>query len=170
MPIREIIRKKAEFLSKQANALSAKIKIIPKSSYSLGEPIDLDIELALRSPIEARGFEAKLVCIETRREKIVREMDTYDRMQERDLGVPYSTHLHTSTRTIEKEIYSQKLQLGKKGRYESGIYHARFEPPKSSPATSHAWHDSRKIVWKVLVKLDIPHAPDAYAQKEIVIA
>ncbi|MEM4633904.1 MAG: hypothetical protein QW275_01995, partial [Candidatus Anstonellaceae archaeon] len=148
MPIREILRMKSEFLSKQVNALASKVKIHAKRAYQRGEKAGVDIELILKAPLEARSLQAKLTCTEIKKTKTVREMDTYDRRQEKDLGIPYSTHLQTSTSISEKEIHSERIVLGKHKKYESGIFHAEFDLPASLPPTNHAYgHENRKVIW-----------------------
>ncbi|MCX8195340.1 MAG: hypothetical protein N3G22_04525 [Candidatus Micrarchaeota archaeon] len=171
MPIQKIISKKAEFISKQSTALLSKIKIkTDQGSYSPGSRVLATIELHLKKPIEARSLEARLFCTQTRRTKAMREMDTYDYRMERELGVPRTTHLAATTSVSEKVVHSERKIVSGQKKYESGAFEVEFQLPPSAQPTSHSFsHDSKKVVWKIEARLDVPLAPDIVAAKEIIV-
>jgi len=170
MPLHGLIKKNIAFLSKHANLLSSRIRIRADSHCFVGGTLAADIELDLKEPIEARSLEARLVCVEAKRTKTSREMDTHDYRLEKELGVQRTSHLQTTTSVSEKVVHSERKRLGGRKKYESGTYHAEFQIPHAAPHTRHSYgQDNRKASWRLEAKLDVPLALDISASRAIIV-
>lgn len=141
-----------------------------KTGYSAGEEIVATITLSLKKPVNARGIYAVLECQETHKQQQTRPMDQYDYDREKELGIPRSTHLRTSTIYHEEVIFRKEVKVAGEGEFNSGEFQARIRlPPDAKPTSREYGHDNKIHVWKLKAKLDIPLALDKGATTEIFV-
>lgn len=171
MPIKSLVDRKIGFLSKQANVLLARIRVMPDHhSYLPGGTIRATIRIHLKKPLEARSLSARLYCVQTSKVTSAYVMDSYDYQMDKELGIPRSTHIRNSSSNVQKVIHSERKKISGHSTYQSGDYVVEFPLPHSAPRTRHSFgHDGKKAIWKIDAKLDVPLAPDISATKEIAV-
>ncbi|MEM4348097.1 MAG: hypothetical protein QXN37_00825 [Candidatus Anstonellaceae archaeon] len=148
----------------------SKIKIHTEGYAKRGEKLFLEIELNLPQPLKARKLEVTLNCIQIKKSKTMTEMHVFDRMEEKELGIPHQTHMRERTSIIEKVAYKQTKKLDGERLYESAKYSVDFDIPNNSlPTIKHFDAHGRKVGWFVVAKLDVPLALDIVAKKEIIV-
>ncbi|MEM3060623.1 MAG: hypothetical protein QXW70_02245 [Candidatus Anstonellales archaeon] len=144
--------------------------ILDRENYKPGMEITAQIHIKLKKEIRARGIFATLICTEKRLEEVRRVMDSYDYLQERDLGVQRRTHIKTEVREISRICYSKDVKLAGEGIYKEEEFVAKFLIPRDAKTTSYEFgHDNAIYVWRIKVKIDIPFALDKNAQKEVMV-
>lgn len=171
MPVGRILKKNAEFISKQVDAVTSGMDItFDAGAYRPGEAVKAHITLKMSRPMEARGLRARIWCVETERKTNSRVMDAYDYREDASVGVPRSTHIRTNTTIVEKTVYSEEKEIGGPGWFENGTHVVEFRMPAAARATKHSFgDDGKKAVWMIEAKLDIPAALDVRATREIIV-
>jgi len=141
-----------------------------RDAYSAGDTVIATVKLSLDKRTKARGVYVRLVCKERKMVKTTTVMDRYDYDRDREMSVPYSSHMETKTEERTKNWFEQEKKVCGEGEFVEGTYEVRFSLPKNAPPTSHEFgHDNLIHVWKISAKLDVPFAIDKNAQKEIFI-
>ncbi|MCX6769416.1 MAG: hypothetical protein NT051_01915 [Candidatus Micrarchaeota archaeon] len=143
---------------------------LDQQSYSPGDIISAAIILKLDSEKRARGLFARLVCVEQTLHKTNVVLDKYEYDRDKEMSIPYSSHMETRTETREKTWFSKEIRLVGNGTFASSEYTAVFQLPPGAPPTSHEFgHDGKIHVWKVCAKLDIPLAIDENGEAEVFV-
>lgn len=141
-----------------------------KSSYAAGDTIIATVRVSLKKKLKARGIFVRLVCRERKLVKTMAIMDRYDYERDREMSVPYSSHMETRTEERSRSWFEQEKRICGEGEFFEGEYEARFALPKNAPPTSHEFgHDNLIHIWKISAKLDVPFALDKNAEKEILV-
>ena len=144
---------------------------LDKGSYSPGESIRATVTVRLDKPVRARGIYARLVCNERKKVKVDRVMDQYDIDRRKELGVPHSTNIVTTTEERTRVWFEQEKKVAESAEFYEGSYDVVFNLPSGAPPTSYEFgHDGMVHVWKMSVKLDIPLAPDENDEIEVVVS
>ncbi|OIO20979.1 hypothetical protein COV61_01050 [Candidatus Micrarchaeota archaeon CG11_big_fil_rev_8_21_14_0_20_47_5] len=141
---------------------------LDRGAYEAGESINAEIRLTLKKTVKARGIFAALKCVERKKVKRTRVLDSYDYARDAELGVPRSTNVRTTETEQERVWFLQEKRVAGEGEYKEGTFQVGFSLPKNAPPTSHEFgHDNLVHVWRLRVKLDVPMALDENAEKEV---
>jgi len=141
-----------------------------QDSYSAGDTIIATVKLRLGKKTKARGIYVRLVCRERELVKTTTVMDRYDYDRDKEMSIPYSSHMETKTEERDRVFFEQEKKVCGEGEFLEGVYEAGFILPKNAPPTSREFgHDNRIHVWKISAKLDVPFALDKNAEKEIFV-
>ena len=141
-----------------------------RTSYAAGDEIVATITLSLKKPVKARGLFAVLECYESHKVEVTKQLDQYDYDREKELGIPRSTNLKTSTQVHDDIIFRKEVKIAGEKVYGTENFEVKFQLPKDAKPTSKEYgHDNFIHVWKLKVKLDIPLTIDKNAEKEIFV-
>ncbi|VVB66205.1 Uncharacterised protein [Candidatus Gugararchaeum adminiculabundum] len=141
-----------------------------KEKYGAGDEVKVEIGMGLGKQVKARGLYATLVCMERERISNSRVMDQYDYDRQKEMGIVKSTNVYTETREETRERFKQEKKVSGPGFYSEETFKVAFTLPADAPPTSHEFgHDSKITEWKILLKLDIPMAPDKNDEVEVFV-
>ncbi|MFA4983112.1 MAG: hypothetical protein WC588_02740 [Candidatus Micrarchaeia archaeon] len=141
-----------------------------RGSYSAGSAVKVTVRLRLGKRTKARGIYVRLACRERKLVKTSVVMDRYDHDRDREMSIPYSSHMETRTEERTRVFFEQEKKICGEGEFLEGDYEVSFALPKNAPPTSHEFgHDNLIHIWKVSAKLDVPFALDWNAEKEIFV-
>jgi len=142
-----------------------------RRAYPAGCEINAIVSLRRDKPVKARGLFVRLTCTERRQVKNSVVLDRYDYDRDKEIGMPYSSHMETRVSEHTKKLFEQEIKVCGEEEFLEGKYSVLFILPKNAKPTSREFgHDDRIHVWRISAKLDIPFAIDENAEEEIVVA
>ncbi|MBI5051353.1 hypothetical protein HZC08_01200 [Candidatus Micrarchaeota archaeon] len=139
-----------------------------KQDYSSDEVILAEITLNFKKPVKARKIIASICCHEKKKVKNQTTIPPDELRRQRELGIPFTTHLR-EVETFEESIaYNVEKEIAKEGIYQNEKFKVFFEIPKKCIPTSYVMgHDNKVHKWKLKIKVDVPLRLDLHAEKEI---
>jgi len=144
---------------------------LDRASYSPGDTITATISVRQAKPLEARSLSATLIC--TKREKVKTQvvLDRYDYDRDKEMSIPYSSHMETKTEQRQHAAFEQEKKVsGQRTFSGEETFTAQFTLPASAAPTDREFgHDNTIISWKIRAKLDIPFAFDENAEAEVAV-
>lgn len=144
---------------------------LDRASYSPGDTITATISVRQAKPISARSLSATLIC--TKREKVKTQvvLDRYDYDRDKEMSIPYSSHMETKTEERQRAAFEQEKQIcGARTFLGEESFTVQFTLPAGAEPTSREFgHDNAIYIWKVHAKLDIPFAFDENAEAEVAV-
>lgn len=169
--MKSIIKSKISKVAENIDILQSKISIwLDRHEYHAGEEIHAKIFFHMKRPIVARRIEASLILIEKAKSKTYRVMDHHDYQEEKELGIPRSTHLRSTESEFEKTTVLERKAIGGEREYLDCKIEAVFKLPKNAKPTSHVFgSDLVKRKYLLAVKMDIPLAIDRHASREVIV-
>jgi hypothetical protein len=142
-----------------------------RGAYAPGDVITVTVKLSLGKKTAARGLYVRLACNERKLVKTTTVMDRYDYDRDKEMSIPYTSHMETKTEERSHLFFEQEKKVCGDGEFLEGEYATRFLLPKNAPPTSHDFgHDNLIHAWKVSAKLDLPFALDVNSEKEIFVS
>lgn len=142
---------------------------LDRESYAPGDTITATISVRQEKPLEARSLSAMLTC--TKREKVKTQvvLDRYDYDRDKEMSIPYSSHMETKTEQRQHVAFEQEKEIsGKRTFLGEENFTVQFTlPAKAAPTDREFGHDNTIISWKIKAKLDIPYAFDENVEAEV---
>jgi hypothetical protein len=144
---------------------------LDRAAYAAGDTITATISVRHAKPVAARSLSATLICSESKQVKTTVVLDRYDYDRDKEMSIPYSSHMETKTEERQRTAFRQEKQLCGRHTFSSEEHFtAQFEIPANAHPTSREFgHDAAIHLWKVAAKLDIPLAPDEHAEAEVFV-
>ena len=144
---------------------------LDRASYAAGDTIIATISVRQDKPKKARGLFAVLNCDERRQVKTQVVLDRYDYDRDKEIGVPYSSHMETKTEERASKIFNQEKKVcGEREFSGEEVFTVQFTlPPNAAPTSREFGHDNKIHLWKLRAKLDLPLAMDENAAAEVTV-
>ena len=142
-----------------------------KPTYSPGETVSAHVITNPAKPIQARGLFIRLACFERKIVAVDRVIDKYDLDRAAELGVPYSGTIKWRDEERDSVVFEKEAKVcGEREFSGEEYFDVTIDLPKdAAPTIEELGHDSKTIRWTLSAKLDIPFAPDANCDVEVVV-
>lgn len=144
---------------------------LDRAAYAAGDTITATISVRQGRPVEARSLTATLTCSERKLVKSQVVLDRYDYDRDKEMSIPYSSHMETKTEQRVRTAFEQERKLcGKRTFSGEENFTAQFSLPANAAPTSREFgHDNAITLWKLRAKLDVPYAFDDNAEAEVMV-
>jgi hypothetical protein len=144
---------------------------LDRAAYAAGDTVIATISVRQDRPVNARSLTATLTCSERKLIKTQVVLDRYDYDRDKEMSIPYSSHMETKTEQRVRTAFEQERKpCGKRTFSGEENFTVQFTLPQNAQPTSREFgHDGAIHAWKVRAKLDIPFAPDEHAEAEVFV-
>jgi hypothetical protein len=144
---------------------------LDSASYAPGGTINATIIVRQAKPVKARGLFATLACSARKKVKTQVVLDRYDYDRDKEMSIPYSSHMETKTEERTSTAFSQEKKIcGEREFSGEESFTVSFTLPQNAQPTSREFgHDNAIYIWKIRAKLDIPFAIDENAEAEVFV-